>query len=90
MRTGMTEVEVIRRWRGSSVNPLERCGIPDELADELASIPDDKGGPAVRILRRNVPETAGLGGGEHGNVNHLRQALDRIEELEKENAALRA
>lgn len=58
--TGLTEVEVIRRWKGSAVNPLEKCGIPDALADELASIPESLGGPAVKIIRRNVPRTEGI------------------------------
>lgn len=59
----MTEVEVLRRWRGSPVNartenaPGEHCGVPDELADELAAMSP----PCVRILRRNVPATEGIG-----------------------------
>lgn len=64
--TGITEVEVLRRWRGSPVNgpadnrPGEHCGLPDALADELANIPESMGGPAVKIIRRNVPKTEGI------------------------------
>jgi hypothetical protein len=63
----MTEVEVLRRWQGSTVNPLEKCGVPDALADQLAALDP----PAVKILRRNVPATEGIGADPwHGAGNN--------------------
>ncbi len=56
-KSGITEVEVLQRWRGSPVNALERCGIPDALAKELAGMNP----PAVRIIREHVPPTEGIG-----------------------------
>lgn len=58
VKTGITEVEVLRRWRGSPVNGGERCGIPNELAEELARLDP----PAVRIIRQDVPPTEGIDG----------------------------
>jgi len=63
VKTGVCEVEVLRRWRGSPVNgigpngePGEKCGIPEELAKNLAALDP----PAVRILRHDVPPTEGI------------------------------
>ena len=88
----MTKVEVLRRWQGSPVNKGEFCGVPDDLADELAALKDRDGrpDPAVRIVQRNVPETAGLGGDNSlSGVDHVAHALACIQELELENAQLR-
>lgn len=86
---GITEVEVITRWRGSPVNPLERCGIPDDLATELAAMNP----PVVRIIRRNVPPTAGIGlGGKIGGdapVNQTELLLSLVKELVEELKASR-
>jgi len=54
--TGVTEVEVLRRWQGSAVQPQEKCGIPQALAEQLANLDP----PAVRIIRHNVPATEGI------------------------------
>ena len=96
----MTEVEVIRRWQGSPVmgrvyaedgttliKEGERCGLDDEFARRLADNKHPitgKADPLVRIIRMNVPATAGI-----ASDGVLPDAA-RIMMLEEELASLRA
>jgi hypothetical protein len=77
----MTEVEVLRRWQGSSVNPLEKCGVPDALAKELEAMNP----PCVRILRTKVAPTEGIGKdgaiGSDASVNTVDRLCALIEDL---------
>ncbi len=79
----IVKVRVIRRWQGATVNPDEVCGISLGLAETLAAIPREHGGPAVQILSRDpVPSTAGTGAdpwfGAGGNQSSLYELVSEL------------
>jgi len=90
----VVKVRVLRKYQiNNVVSPLNVGEVGGELAEHaerLASISDDQGGPAVEILQRNVPHTAGIGQDvDGGHANSIANLL-RIDALERENADLRA